>query len=203
LPGTYHIGVSFDGRPDYFKFVNLPEWFPFINSWHPKVFHWQFSAGQQNPAAYLTATFSALRAYPKPVVPMLQAEPTDGQRVPPEHIRQAARLSFETYNVPAVSFWRLETVGPQEFNAIQGVYVPWTAGLAPAPARPDVLVTQTTAPLRIRVTPAMDAAIVGYLQPGERITIRERSVIGPTVWVRHDRGWSVSRNASTGETYLA
>ena len=203
LPSTYHLGVSFDGRPDYFKFVNLPEWFPFINSWHPKIFHWQFSAGQQNPATYLTAMFNALQAYPKPIVPMLQAEPMDGQRVPPEHIRQAARLSFETYNVPAVSFWRLGRIGPQEFSAIQGVYAPWTAGMIPASPRPDVLVTQTTSPLRIRATPSMDAAIVGYLQPGEQIAIRERSVIGSIVWVRHDRGWSVSRNAATSETFLA
>ncbi len=202
LPGNYHIGLSFDGRPDYFKFVNLLEWYPFINSWHPKVFHWSYSSGQQGPAAYLSTIFDALRAYPKPVIPMLQAEPA-GSPVPPEQIRQAARLSFESYNAPAVSFWRLGSIGPQEFDAIQAIVMPWTAGLVKAPPPPDTLVVQTTAPLRIRTTPSTDAAITGFLQPGEQITILERRVIGPMVWVRYDRGWSVSRNGSNGEIYLA
>jgi hypothetical protein len=133
---------------------------------------------------------------------MLQAEPSNGRPVPPEQIRQAARLAFETYNVPAVSFWRLGAIGPQEFSAIQAAYVPWTAGAVAAPPAPDTLVTQTTGPLRIRSKPALDALVVGFLQPGEQITVLERVVIGSLVWVRFDRGWSVSRNGPTGETYL-
>jgi Bacterial SH3 domain len=202
LPGNYHIGLSFDGRPDYFKFVNLLEWFPFINSWHPKIFHWQYSGGQYGPASYLVAMSNGLRNYHKPIVPMLQAEPSNGRGVPPEQIRQAARLAFETYNVPAVSFWRLGAIGPQEFTAIQAAYVPWTAGTVAAPPAPDTLVTQTTGPLRIRSKPSLDAPVVGFLQPGEQITVLERAVIGSLVWVRYDRGWSVSRNGPTGETYL-
>lgn len=203
LPGTLHIGASFDGRPETFNAVNLPEWFPFINSWHPKVFHWQFSNGQQNAAQFLAATFSALRPYARPVIPMLQAEPTGGRPVPPDQIRQAARLAFETYSAPAVSFWRLGAIGAAEFSAIQGVAVPWTAGLVPAAPGPETLVTQTTAPLRIRSAPRTDASIVGFLQPGEKITVLERSIAGAMVWVRLDRGWSLSRNGATGEIYLA
>ncbi len=203
LPTNYHIGLSFDGRPDYFKFVNLLDWFPFINSWHPRIFHWQFSAGQQGPASYLVALFDALRDYQRPVVPMLQAAPNNNMPVPTDQIRQAARLSFETHKAAAVSYWRLGAIGPQEFAAIQGVYVPWTAGLVPVPPAQDTLITQTTAPLRIRSGPTLNAGIVGYLQPGERIAVLERQVIGGILWVRHSRGWSVARNGPTGEIYLA
>ena len=64
------------------------------------------------------------------------------------------------------------------------------------------VVTQTTAPLRIRAKPSLDATVVGYLQPGEQITVLERAVIGSIIWVRLDRGWSVGRNGATGEIYL-
>jgi hypothetical protein len=32
--------------------------------------------------------------------------------------------------------------------------------------------------------------------------VLERAVIGSIIWVRLDRGWSVSRNGATGEIYL-
>jgi hypothetical protein len=203
LPGNYHIGLSFDGRPDYFKYVHVLDWYPFINSWHPKIFHWQFSGGQQGPATYLAALFEALKNYARPIVPMLQAEPTNSKPVPPAQIRQAARLSFESYPAVGVSYWRLGAIGPQEFAAIQGVSVPWAAGLIPTPPPQDTLITQTTAPLRIRTGPSLDTGIIGYLQPGERINALERKVIGSMLWVRHDRGWSMARNGATGEIYLA
>ena len=112
---------------------------------------------------------------------------------------------FHAMSTPncAVSPGLLATIGAQEFSTIQAVYVPWTAGLAPTPTQPDVLVVQTNSTLRIRSAPSLDAAVVGYLQPGEQITVLERSVVGSIVWVRHSRGWSASRNAATGEIYLA
>jgi hypothetical protein len=118
-------------------------------------------------------------------------------------MRQAARLAFETYRAPAVSFWRLGAIGPQEFDAIQGVAIPWTAGLVLAAPVRESLVVQITAPLRIRSAASTDAAIVGFLQPGEQIVVLERSVSGSMVWVRFDRGWSLSRNGATGEIFLA
>jgi hypothetical protein len=44
---------------------------------------------------------------------------------------------------------------------------------------------------------------VGLLQPQEQITVLERSVVGPLLFVRHSRGWSLAKNGQTGETYLA
>jgi hypothetical protein len=128
LPATFHIAASFDGRPENFAGVSLAEWYPFISSWHPKVFHWQWSNAQQGPDSALTAVFNALKQYPKPVIPILQAEPTGGQRVPPDQIKKAAKLSFDTYNAPAVTYWRLGAIGPAEFAAIQTVMPPYGAG---------------------------------------------------------------------------
>jgi hypothetical protein len=49
----------------------------------------------------------------------------------------------------------------------------------------------------------MDAAPNGFLQPNEQITVLERSILGSMIWVRHSRGWSLSRNSATGEVFLA
>jgi hypothetical protein len=203
LPATYYIGVSFDSRPETYASVLLTEWFPFINSWHPKVFHWQYSNGQLEPSSFVVATSNGLRSYPRAIVPMLQAESTGGKPVPPAHMRQAARMAFELCNAPAVSYFRLGAIRAEEFGVIQGVQVPWTAGLMAAPPSPEILVTQSTGPLRIRATPSMDAAPNGFLQPNEQITVLERSILGSMIWVRHSRGWSLSRNSATGEVFLA
>ncbi|MEP7284563.1 MAG: hypothetical protein ABI947_02190 [Chloroflexota bacterium] len=202
LPATYHIGVTFDSRPETFGTVNLPEWFPFINSWHPKIFHWLFGNTLQGPQPFIAATFNALKAYPKPIVPMLQAEASAGKPVPPDQIKQAAKIVLESYNTPAVTFWRTGAIGPAEFGAIQTVYVPYTAGFTPTNP-PDVLVVQINTPLRIRASASITASVVGTLQPGEQITVLERRVIGTTAWVRHSRGWTVARDGQTGEVYLA
>jgi hypothetical protein len=112
-------------------------------------------------------------------------------------------MAFELCNSPAVSYFRLGAISAAEFGVIQGVQVPWTAGLMAAPPTPEVLVTQTTAPLRIRATPSMDAATSGFLQPNEQVTVLERSILGSLIWIRHSRGWTASRNSATGEVFLA
>ncbi len=128
LPATFHIAASFDGRPENYANVSLAEWYPFISSWHPKIFYWQWSNAQQGPDAALANAYNALKQYPKPVIPMLQAEPTGGQHIPPDQIKKAAKLAFDTYNAPAVSYWRLGSIGQPEFAAIQTVLAPYTAG---------------------------------------------------------------------------
>src|SRR5260221_4985124 len=203
LPTTFHIDVSFDGRPENYAAVLLPDWFPFITNCQPKVFHWEYSNAQQGPESYLAATFQALKAYPKPVIPMLQAAPTAGKPVPPDQIKQAANLALGTYSAAAVSFWRLGLIGVPEFAAIQTVTVPFTAGTTPAPTPAKVLTGESKSPIRILPSASLTADVVGTLQPGEQITVLDQTVIGPLIWAHHSRGWTVIKNGQTGEVYLA
>jgi hypothetical protein len=194
LPATYHIGLSFDARPESFAAVNLPEWYPFINSWHPKVYHWQFSNAQQGPESYLKAVFDALKPYPKPIIPILQAEAVNGKPVPPDQIRQAAILSLNTYHVTGLSYWRLGAIGLQEFSAIQSIGMAGRGG--------DTLTALSN--VRIRSTPSIvnDSNVTGAIKAGETITVLEHRVIGAIAWVRHSRGWTVVRNANTADSYF-
>ncbi|HVO44122.1 MAG TPA: hypothetical protein VMT34_15950, partial [Aggregatilineales bacterium] len=198
-----HLGVSFDGRPERFSSVHLLEWYPFVNSWHPKLFNWQYSNGSQTPDVYFVALTNALKPYPRPIIPIVGAEAVAGRPVPPDQIRGAGALAFATYNLPAVSYWKTGAIGPAEFTAIQSVVIPWFTAMIPVAGSADFVVVQTTSSLRIRSTPDINGAVVGALQPGDRITVRERRVSGAQLWVRHDKGWSLARNGATGEIYLA
>lgn len=156
LPAGYPLGVSFDGRPQQFAAVALPEWYPFITSWHPKIFHLDFGGAVQGPTPYLTALFSALRPYPKAILPMFQV-------VPPDQTRQAIRFATENHGTPGVAFWRLSTIlattSPETLAAIQGAYIPWLAGHVPAQILGTVIV-RTTTPLNVRAVPATDAPVL-------------------------------------------
>jgi len=44
--------------------------------------------------------------------------------------------------------------------------------------------------LRVRVCPALDCAVVGFLQAGDALTVTEVVRAGGTVWGRHAAGWS-------------
>jgi WD40 repeat protein len=200
---TGHLGVSFDSRPDQFAAMRVADWFPFANSWHPKVFSWKFSNGTQPPDPYFTAAMSVVAPYARPVIPMIGAEAVGNKAVPQAQIRQAAAIALNIYNLPAVSFWRLGAIGPSEFAAIQSVRVPWAAGTHLAGATPEIFVVQTAAPLRIRVNADLNSAILGTLQPYDHVAALEQKVVGAILWIRHQQGWSVARNGATGEIYLA
>jgi hypothetical protein len=60
LPQPYHIALSFDGKPETFQNITFSEWFPFINSWHPRVLIPQTGAAAQNPLQYLNAVCNFL-----------------------------------------------------------------------------------------------------------------------------------------------
>jgi hypothetical protein len=148
----------------------------------------------------MAALFNALKPYPKPVLPMLFADPTATEPMPAEPLRAAARLLLDTYRVPGLTFWRLGATGTFGFDVIRGTRVPWLAGLSPAAA---VATLTSQGAVRIRTVPSQDGVITGQFQPGEQVLALERRVIGSFEWIRHSRGWSAARNTATGEVFLA
>jgi hypothetical protein len=195
LPAGYPLGLSFDGRPETFAAVNVVEWYPFIDSWHPRIYHLNFDGGTQGPVPYLTALFAALRHYPKPIIPMLQP-------ARPNQARQGIRFATDGNGAPGVSFGNLASMTPDDFETVRGLYIPWLAGYITAPVFGTLSVCTNTT-LRIRTTPSVDAETLDMLYPNEQITVLERKKISALEWVRHRRGWSVARDTAKNEVYLA
>jgi len=130
-------------------------------------------------------------------VPMFQAGAAD-------QVRQAGRVATEDYGTPGYSIWELSALSADQISTVHGLYVPWVAGYNPAPMLGTLIVKSQTA-VHIRCVPNTNDSIgvvLGDLQPSERIDVLERRVIGNFEWVRHRRGWSASRNTSTGDVYL-
>jgi hypothetical protein len=193
LPAGYPLGLSFDGRPDTFASVNLAEWYPYIDTWHPRIFPETFG-GTQSLVIYLSAMFAALRPYRKPIVPLLQASQ-------PDDMRRAVRFATDMHGTPGVTFGMLHRIPDGAFAAIRGIPIPWFSGTIPA-RNLGTLQVRTTRALNIRATPADSAVVLGQLSPGDRITVLERRLITPWEWVRHRLGWSAARNTATGELFL-
>ncbi|PJF35888.1 MAG: hypothetical protein CUN49_08275 [Candidatus Thermofonsia Clade 1 bacterium] len=192
LPAETRIGLSFDGRPANFSAVNLTEWLPFIDSWHPKVWYADWNG---RPSVLIGQTLSALRPYRKPIVVLTQFGP-DGD------MREAGRAALEPHQAAAgIAFWRLGTASAAQLAAVRGVAMPWLAGYTPLDTLGTVAV-RTASPLRIRAVPSEQSPTLGQLQPNEAVSVLERLSLPPLEWIRHRRGWSVARNAATGEVYL-
>ncbi|PJF30376.1 MAG: hypothetical protein CUN51_08180 [Candidatus Thermofonsia Clade 1 bacterium] len=193
LPPETRIGVSFDGRPATFSAINLKEWLPFVDSWHPKVWYGDWNG---RPAALIGQTLSALRQYRKPIVILTQFG-HEGD------MREAGRAALEPQQGAAgIIFWRLGTASPAQLAAVRGVAMPWLAGYTPTSTL-GTLAVRTTAPLRIRAIPSESGEILGQLLPNEPVSVLERLSTPPLEWIRHRRGWSVARNTATGEVYLS
>ncbi len=192
LPANASIGVSFDGRPSTFGAVNLMEWLPFVDSWHPKVFYAEWGG---RPATLIAQALNALRPYRKPIVVLTQFG-AEGD------MREAGRAALEPQQGAAgIGFWRLGAASAPQLAAVRGVAMPWLAGYTPTSTLGTVAVRTTTA-LRIRAVPSDSGEILGQLFPNEAVSVLERASFPPFEWVRHRRGWSAARNTQTGEVYL-
>jgi len=192
LPAETRIGVSFDGRPAAFGAVNLTEWLPFVDSWHPKVWYADWNG---RPAVLIGQALNALRPYRKPIVVLTQFG-ADGD------MREAGRAALEPQQAAAgIGFWRLGTASAEQLAAVRGVALPWLAGYTPTSTLGTVTVRAGT-PLRIRAVPSERGEILGQLLPDEPVSVLERLSLPPLEWIRHRRGWSVARNIATGEIYL-
>ncbi|MCS6870243.1 MAG: SH3 domain-containing protein, partial [Anaerolineae bacterium] len=193
LPPETRISVSFDGRPANFGAVNLTEWLPFVDSWHPKVW---YADWRSRPAVLIGQMLNALRPYRKPIVVLTQFG-DDGD------MREAGRAALEPQQGAAgIIFWRLSIASAAQLAAVRGVAMPWLAGYTPTATLGTVAV-RTSVPLRIRAVPSERGEVLGQLLPNEPVSVLERASLPPFEWIRHRRGWSVARNVATGEVYLS
>lgn len=110
LPGTFHIGLSVDPRPNHFSEIFPDEWFPFVNSVHPQVY-WQ--AFQQTPDVALQSAYATWENYGRPIIPVLQAYSVDA-----DSMNRAHKLSTDTYKASALSWYVFGNIGPNQFTAV-------------------------------------------------------------------------------------
>ncbi|MBI3764115.1 MAG: M23 family metallopeptidase [Chloroflexi bacterium] len=134
IPADFHLALNFDARGQHPKHIYIEEWLPYVQSLHPMVYHTLFGVV---PRSALDNAFAATSAYGKPVAPMLQA--FDG--TPPNEMADAGNYAFQKGAV-GISYFRLGTIGPQEFAAIRSVQRPQTVtategGGTTASADPD------------------------------------------------------------------
>ncbi|MBX3085838.1 MAG: hypothetical protein KF716_29640 [Anaerolineae bacterium] len=201
LPPPYHIGLSFDGRPEFLQNITFSEWYPFLNSWHPRITIPQTGAAAANPYQYLNAVCNFLKPFRKPILPMISLEPVSGRPIPAEQVRLVAQAAFDVHNCQGISFWRLGLFGTGEYDAIRSINVSMMGGYTVR--APLGTVTVKVNGVRIRTVPSLTGDVLGQLQLNEQITVLERRVLGGFEWVRFDRGWSASRNTTTGETFMS
>jgi hypothetical protein len=173
--------------------VNLIEWYPYFDTWHPKIFPAEFG-GTATLQVYLQAMYAAMRPYRKPIMPMLPPSPAD-------QVSQAVRFATDSQGGPGVSFGMLSRFAEGDLGTVRGQVIPWLSGMVPA-RNLGTLQVRATRPVNVRVTPAESAVVLEQLAPGARITVLERRTITPWEWVRHGKGWSAARNTGTGEVFL-
>ncbi len=115
LPGTFHIGMAVDPRRHHFATIFPAEWFPFINSIHPMVYWATF---RRTPEDALRETYEVWGAYGRPIIPILDgdAQPTD--------MRDAITLSTQRHGARGLSWWRLGTITPAGWQAINQPITP-------------------------------------------------------------------------------
>ncbi len=109
LPGSFHIGLSVDPRPQHYDAIFPDEWFPFVQSVHPQVYWATF---QQTPETALAAAYNTWAKFGRPIFPVLQGD-TDRP-----NMDRARRISISTYKAQGVSWWRLGVIGPVQWPAI-------------------------------------------------------------------------------------
>ncbi len=188
LPGGYPLGASFDGRPDQFGAVNLPEWFPFVESWHPRI---NFTALNADPIQMLRALYGAMRQLRKPILPLLQVGVG-------AVTRGAVRFATDGNGSAGVGF--LNAVSPGDLSVVRAASLPWLAGYIPRRVQGTLKVAAST--LRVRALPLPDAEVLESLKAGDRVEVLETRSIPPLEWVRHAKGWSAARSTATGEVFL-
>jgi hypothetical protein len=133
---------------------------------------------------------------------MLILEQTEGRAIPQEQVRQVVRAAFELHGCQSVSFWRLGVLGAAEFTAIRSINMPLMAGYTVR----QPLGTLTVRPLagvRVRTVPSTTGDLLETLPQNAQIIALEKRIIAGFEWVRHEKGWSASRNTTTGEIFLS
>ena len=116
IPEDFHLALNLDARGNHPKDIHIDAWLPHVQSLHPMVYHREFRLAPERAVA---RAFEALRAYERPVVPMLQAY--DG--VPGAEMARAAATAF-AFGAPGVSFFRLGAIGSAAFTDLRTIAPP-------------------------------------------------------------------------------
>ncbi|MCZ7545504.1 MAG: C39 family peptidase [Anaerolineae bacterium] len=125
IPGRFHLALNLDARGNHPRDIHIWEWWPFVDSLHPMVYHEVFGLPADRAVAN---AFEALAQFNRPVVPMLQAYSIRDA----ESMKVAANAALRDYSAPGISFFRFGAAGPKEFRAIQGITVPQPGNGEPA-----------------------------------------------------------------------
>jgi hypothetical protein len=110
IPGSYHIGLSIDPRPNHYAEIFPADWFPFVNSVHPQVYWGAFGT---TPDQALKDAYATWGNYGKPIIPVLQ-----GYDIDRTSMDRARNLAVKTYNAPGISWYTLGGIGPAQFPAV-------------------------------------------------------------------------------------
>lgn len=110
VPGSFHIGMSVDPRPQHYEHIFPLEWYPFVNSIHPQDYWTTF---RRAPEAVLDETYRVWGGFGRPIIPVLQ-----GDAGTTDEMRAAHNVSVSKYKAPGVSWWRLGVIGPAQFAAL-------------------------------------------------------------------------------------
>ncbi len=188
LPGTFHIGLSIDPRPNHYDEIFPEEWSPFVGSIHPQVYWGEFG---QSPDGALRVAYSTWGQYGKPIIPVLQAYNIDRASMD-----RARSIAVHTYNAPALSWYTLGGIGPSQFEAVNvnlaGVEVPSPDEIASAPMfsgtyGTDILVTPDSPAYRDGVFNANDNAFQSFRnEEGWTTKYVPTQPVASQVWARWD-----------------
>jgi hypothetical protein len=110
VPGSFHIAMSMDPRPNHYDEIFPMEWFPFVNSVLPQVYWADF---QVSPTSALASAYQAWRNYGRPIFPVLS-----GYNTPPEMIEQGRATAVNQYKATGLSYWAFGHIGATHFAAI-------------------------------------------------------------------------------------
>lgn len=109
LPRAFHIGMSVDPRSRHYLSVHPSEWFPFVFSVHPQIYHRTF---EQSPTEAIDDTYQTWTNFGRPIIPIVQGAAPLGE------IQEAMQLVKERGAV-GLSAWRLGVLSDEGFRAFE------------------------------------------------------------------------------------
>jgi murein DD-endopeptidase MepM/ murein hydrolase activator NlpD len=129
LPGSFHIGLSIDPRNSHYSEIAPQEWFPFVNSVHPQDYWATF---RRTPEDVLNETYQVWGSYGRPIIPVLDAD------ADPSDMTTAITLATQRHGAKGLSWWRLGTITPSGYKALNQPIAPGSPAPTPSPL-PDLI----------------------------------------------------------------
>lgn len=109
LPGSFHIGMAVDPRPNHYQSIFPDQWYPFVDSVHLMCYWESF---QRPVDEVLAEAFNTWGSFGRPLYAILQGNSSPGE------MAQARQRAIEVHGSGGVSWWRLGVIGAQQWPAI-------------------------------------------------------------------------------------